>query len=141
MFAGPLWNAIGERRARTARWAGELNRPEIEDWLSRAAVFVSPVLYEPFGVTVRDAARAGAALVLSDIQIHREQWDRCALFVDPLDPASIDEAINRFACDDTTRSRLARAARLRAAEAPLSAQVESFLIAYGDAETARAAAI
>ena len=37
--------------------------------------------FEPFGLAVLEAARAGCALVLSDIATFRELWDGAALFV------------------------------------------------------------
>ena len=50
---------------------------------ARATVFVSLARYEPFGLAVLEAARAGCALVLSDIPTFRELWDGAAIFVDP----------------------------------------------------------
>ena len=35
--------------------------------MSRAAIFFSPALYEPFGLGVLEAAARGCALVLADI--------------------------------------------------------------------------
>lgn len=44
-------------------------------------VFASMARYEPFGLAVLEAARAGMALVLSDTPSFRELWDGAAIFV------------------------------------------------------------
>jgi glycosyltransferase involved in cell wall biosynthesis len=53
-----------------------------------ATVFASLARYEPFGLSVLEAALAGMRLVLSDIPSFRELWDGAAIFVrngdDPL---------------------------------------------------------
>ena len=46
-----------------------------------ATVFASMARYEPFGLAVLEAARAGMALVLSDTPGFRELWDGAAIFV------------------------------------------------------------
>ena len=43
-----------------------------------APIFVSVARYEPFGLSVLEAAQAGCALVLSDIPTFRELWDGAA---------------------------------------------------------------
>lgn len=48
-----------------------------------ATVFASLARYEPFGLSVLEAARAGLRLVLSDIPSFRELWDGVARFVPP----------------------------------------------------------
>ena len=63
---------------------GSLSPLEMARWYQRASIFVSASRYEPFGLTVLEAAQAGAALVLSDIPTFRELWSDAALFV-PLD--------------------------------------------------------
>ena len=61
-------------------WLGILDAAGLQDMMARTAVFVSPALYEPFGLAVLEAAQAGCALVLSDIPTFRELWDGAALF-------------------------------------------------------------
>ena len=45
--------------------------------MQRAEVFVSPAVYEPFGLTVLEAAAAGCALVLADHAEPARIMDRC----------------------------------------------------------------
>ena len=47
-----------------------------------AAVFASLARYEPFGLSVLEAALSGMRLVLADIPSFRELWDGAAIFVD-----------------------------------------------------------
>lgn len=60
---------------------GNLDEPALAAEHARAAVFASVPRYEPFGLTVLEAAQAGMALVLSDIPSLRELWDGAAAFV------------------------------------------------------------
>ncbi len=55
---------------------------------AEATVFASLARYEPFGLSILEAAQAGLRLILSDIPSFRELWDGAARFV-PLgaDPA------------------------------------------------------
>jgi hypothetical protein len=78
---------------------GALPPPQMRREMERASIFVSPALYEPFGLSVLEAARAGCALVLSDLPSFRELWSGAALFVDPVDPAAVRQALRKL-CDD-----------------------------------------
>jgi glycogen synthase len=82
--------------------------------MDRAAIFVLPARYEPFGLSALEAALRGAALVLGDIPSLREVWGNAALYVRPDDEAGLAEAISKLAGDDSLRAELADAANLRA---------------------------
>jgi glycosyltransferase involved in cell wall biosynthesis len=90
---------------------GELPHNEAMILLAQAAIFVSPSLYEPFGLAPLEAARSGSALVLADIATYRELWDGAALFADARDPDAFADIINRLARDPAHRCELARRAR------------------------------
>lgn len=68
---------------------GFLNRDEMAQWLRRANVYVAPARYEPFGLAILEAARAGCALVLGDIPSLREVWGDAAVYV----PSDNEEAL------------------------------------------------
>jgi glycosyltransferase involved in cell wall biosynthesis len=91
-------------------WLGQLPHSEVRGHLQHAAIFVSPALYEPFGLSVLEAAAAGCALVLSDIPTFRELWSDPALFVDPDDSQALHQVLAELCADRTRRSRLQRAA-------------------------------
>lgn len=54
------------------RLLGQVSRAELLTWFRTATVFVSLSRHESFGLTVLEAAGAGAAVVASDIPAHRE---------------------------------------------------------------------
>jgi len=93
---------------------GELASREFSDWLGRAAIFVHPARYEPFGLAVLEAALAGCALVLGDIASLREIWRDTALYVPANDPAAIRAALEHLIESPVRRRALANAARQRA---------------------------
>jgi glycosyltransferase involved in cell wall biosynthesis len=84
-----------------ARTLGRLAPGEVADHMARAAIYAFPAKYEPFGLSVLEAAAAGCALVLGDIPSLRENWEDAALFgLDHLprlvsDPALRDEYASR----------------------------------------------
>ncbi|MFT6533710.1 MAG: glycosyltransferase involved in cell wall biosynthesis [Limimaricola cinnabarinus] len=99
-----------------AQAEGSVGHPVLRAVAARAGVFLSPSLYEPFGLAALEAASAGAALVLADIPTYRELWDEAALFADPRDPAALAAAANRLARDADLRGRLGAAALERAGD-------------------------
>jgi glycosyltransferase involved in cell wall biosynthesis len=93
---------------------GELSHSELRARMQRAAIFVSPARYEPFGLSVLEAAHAGCALVLSDIPTFRELWNEAALFVHPDDIEGLRRSLADLCSDQRKRSLLQRAASRRA---------------------------
>ena len=93
---------------------GELSEERIGGILAARPVYASAALYEPFGLSVLEAAQAGCALVLSDIATHRELWDGAALFVEPDDDAAFAAAFRQLLRDRVRRNDLAERAQLRA---------------------------
>jgi glycogen synthase len=73
--------------------AGPVSAAELAGLRRRAAVFAAPALYEPFGLSILEAARAGCSLVLGDIPSLRELWDGAARFVHPEDSEALAAAI------------------------------------------------
>jgi len=134
LMAGSVASPGGQRiHLREARWLGELPHPELCKLLSRAAIFCSPSLYEPFGLAPLEAASAGAALVLADIPTYRELWEGAALFASPTVAAEFAACLNRLADDGRLRRQLGDEAARRAAKFTLSAQLEGVVAAYADA--------
>jgi len=117
----PVWVA-GEARhpgggtacARGVRCAGRLAPAELAAWLGRASIYALPARYEPFGLSVLEAALAGCALVVGDIPSLREVWGDAASFVAPGDDAALESAL-RALMEDPARCRdMARRARCHA---------------------------
>ncbi|MES2521078.1 MAG: glycosyltransferase family 4 protein [Gemmatimonadota bacterium] len=109
---------------------GSLTTRALSSWFKRAAVFALPSKYEPSGLTVLNAARAGCALVLGDIPALRELWDGAALFVPTDDEAAVASALQSLIDDPQQRAVLARAARQRALTYGYERCVREYLLAY-----------
>jgi glycosyltransferase involved in cell wall biosynthesis len=88
---------------RGIRHLGFLDQALLWEWYHRAAVFVLPSLYEPFGLAALEAAQAGCALVLSDIPSLREIWADAAVFVEPEDHEALAREVNRLLDDSPLR--------------------------------------
>ena len=111
-MAGPLTAADGVQVALNhAAALGPLPHDETLALVQGAGVFVSPSLYEPFGLAAVEAARAGVPLVLSDIPTYRELWEGAALFFPPRDAAALAAAVNRLARHPDLRARMGAAGR------------------------------
>lgn len=125
--------AAGDGCARApVRGLGALGPREMRGWLARAAIFALPALYEPFGLSVLEAALAGCALVLGDIESLRENWDGAALFASPRDADSFAEQIQRVIRDGRLRERLRSAAMERGRQFPAARMVDAYLNVYND---------
>ena len=93
---------------------GEISHSELGARMQDAAIFVSPACYEPFGLSVLEAAGAGCALVLSDIPTFRELWDGAAIFVAPDDVSELRKVLADLCNNQSKRVRLQQAALRRA---------------------------
>lgn len=113
--AGPTGGPNGARIALcNLETLGELAHARLRSLLAARPVYASAALYEPFGLSVLEAAQAACALILSDIATHRELWSEAAIFVDPEDDQGFARAMAGLLEDETERRRLGEAARQRA---------------------------
>ncbi|HLG97597.1 MAG TPA: glycosyltransferase family 4 protein [Bryobacteraceae bacterium] len=113
---------------------------QLAPWFSRAAIYAAPARYEPFGLSVLEAALAGCALVLSDISSLRENWSGAALFAPAGDGAAFESAIRQLIEDSARRRKLSAAAAARALHFSPSAMANGYLSAYHAASQRFAAA-
>ncbi len=120
------------------RQLGPLDEAALQDWYQRASVFVSMSKYEPFGLSVLEAAQAGCALVLSNVATFRELWNNAALFVPVNDKNALAAAIHWLSHDRRACADLARRASERAAHFSVEGQLEGTLATYRKALTSRA---
>jgi glycogen(starch) synthase len=72
---------------------GVLDSGRLAALRQHAPIYAAPVLYEPFGPGILEAARDGCALVIGDIPSLRELWEDAAIFVDPRDPNGLREVL------------------------------------------------
>jgi glycogen(starch) synthase len=124
-----IWEGWGDR-LQNLRPLGRLAPPDLASWLGRAAIYALPARYEPFGLSILEAALAGCALVLGDVDSLRELWEGSALFVPPADDGRLGEALESLIRDPVRRRRLADASRRRARQFGPDRMAESYLRAY-----------
>jgi glycosyltransferase involved in cell wall biosynthesis len=93
---------------------GLLSTTEISAWLRRASIYAMPARYEPFGLSVLEAALAGCALVLGDLPTLREHWNGRAVFVAPDEPETLKLAVKSLIDNPDLRHTLAMRGRRHA---------------------------
>jgi len=72
------------------------------------SLYVSPSLYEGFGLPIVEAMASGARLLLSDIPAHRENAGDVATYFDQRDPRPIADAIHSTVCAPEDKSNHAQ---------------------------------
>jgi glycosyltransferase involved in cell wall biosynthesis len=116
---------------------GRLAPSDLASRLGHASIYALPARYEPFGLSILEAALAGCALVLGDVESLRELWDGCALFVPPDDDDALETALEGLIRDAVQRRRLARRAGQRALEFTPERMAAEYLQAYREAGAPR----
>jgi glycosyltransferase involved in cell wall biosynthesis len=133
LAAGPLEGPNGARIAlRHIRTLGRLDAAGIAACLAATPVFVSLALYEPFGLSVLEAAQAGCALLLSDIPTFREIWGDAATYVPAADSEACATALRWLAADDAWRAGMGARARAHAARYGADAMTRGMLALYAE---------
>jgi glycosyltransferase involved in cell wall biosynthesis len=130
--AGDPVAKAGEERETAAGLLGRRSPSEVARWMATAAIYALPARYEPFGLSVLEAALSGCALVLGDRPSLRELWDGAAIFVPPGDDDALVAAIEGLAHDDETRTALAERARRRARRYDLAETVAAYVGLYAE---------
>jgi glycogen synthase len=120
----------GEVVAQHVQCLGELPRNALAREFGRAAIYALPARYEPFGLSVLEAALSGCALVLGDIATLREVWGDAALYVAPDDHEALGRTLRRLIDEPQERIRLAAAAQARAQRYTPARMAEATLQAY-----------
>lgn len=95
-------------------FTGQLSHENIISWLSRAGIYLLPVIYEPFGYTFLEAALSNCALITGDIDSMNEIWKDAAVYVDPENASEISSQVNMLMADKYRRQLMADRAHKRA---------------------------
>jgi glycosyltransferase involved in cell wall biosynthesis len=93
---------------------GKLSPGRLARWMSRASIYAAPAYYDPFGISVLQAAFSECALVLGDIPTLRETWGDAAQYVHPDDRHALANTLRELVGDDDQRTMWGRRARARA---------------------------
>ena len=129
--AGSLRSPDGrEVRPANVQALGVLDGQALARELGAASIYALPARYEPFGLSILEAALAGCALVLGDLPSLRETWGEAAVYVPPDDPAALRSQLQRLIARPDERSRLAAAARARALQFTPARMAAAVLQAY-----------
>ena len=112
---------------------GKLPSRKLAGWFERGAVYALPARYEPFGLSVLEAAICRSALVLGDIDSLRELWDGAAIFVPPDDPQALFDALQHVCSDHPHRAALAFQAHRRSTRFSPTLMAAQYLEAYAAA--------
>ncbi|MCC9166200.1 glycosyltransferase family 4 protein [Pontibacter sp. XAAS-A31] len=79
---------------------GKLSEKEVSERLSRASIYALPAKYEPFGLTILEAAMSGCALVVGKAESLVEIWGNAAKYVDPNSADDLRDTINNLIQDE-----------------------------------------
>jgi glycosyltransferase involved in cell wall biosynthesis len=132
-IAGEPRHPSGEQvTARHVRLLGQLPPEAVAAWLRRASIYAFPARYEPFGLSVLEAALAGCAMVVGDLPTLRELWDGAAIFVSPDRPEELRLALEGLVDDSALRQALAMRARRRALQYTPARMGRAYLEVYAD---------
>jgi glycosyltransferase involved in cell wall biosynthesis len=115
------------------RTLGYLATVELFSWMSRASIYCLPAKYEPFGLSILEAALADCALVLGDIDSLREIWSGSAHFVDPNDPEALVETLRELISNRRARAISGEQARKRARLYDPERMTDGYMRAYAAA--------
>jgi glycosyltransferase involved in cell wall biosynthesis len=110
----------------------------MREWFASTSIYALPARYEPFGLSVLEAALSGCALVLGDIASLRELWNGCAVFVRPGNTRELHAALLSLIESPEKRRELGAAARGRARTYSVERMRSGWLEAYGIAADRRA---
>ena len=109
---------------------GTLTPEELASWYGRAAIYALPARYEPFGLSVLEAALSGCALVLGDVPSLREIWGDAACYVPPDDHSRLRERLSDLIWNDAARAELATRAAEVAARLSAESTAQGYLHVY-----------
>ena len=132
-IAGDIGHPSGEKLQTTQLKAlGRVPADEMKQWFSRAAIYALPACYEPFGLSILEAALSGCALVLGDIDSLREIWQGAALFVKPHDSEELFTALNSLINNDKLRLKMADQARRRGLDLDSRHMAKAYMAVYDE---------
>ncbi len=111
---------------------GKLSARDLAPWFERASIYALPARYEPFGLSILEAALSDCALVLGDIPSLRDNWDGAAVFVPPSNSGALKDALCELISNPGLRHEHAARARQVAAAFTPERMAEQYASAYGE---------
>src|SRR5581483_5754591 len=102
--------------SRNVHFMGEQTQEQMQQLLSRSAIYAATSCYEPFGLAPLEAALSGCALVANDIPTFREIWEDAAVYFQRNEPDDLAAVIRKLAEDEALQRRCGSRAYQRARE-------------------------
>lgn len=121
-LASPLGGDVGFHHLHSM---GNCSWQVVQALLALQPIYISPALFEPFGLSVLEAASHGCALVLNDIPTFRELWEGAAIFVDLADQAYVSKLLEALLEDVPRCQEMGDIARRHASRYSLQACAQS----------------
>lgn len=120
---------------------GKLSPQDLRQHFAESAIYAAPARYEPFGLSILEAALCSCALVLSDIPSLRELWDNAAVFVPPNDTDALVRAFDALIDNTVRREEMGLRARERGLHFTVDRMAAGYRAAYADCLAARNAEV
>ena len=111
---------------------GRLAPAQLARRMAQSAIFAAPARYEPFGLTILEAALSNCALVLGDIPSLRELWEGAAVFLHPEDEDQWSNVLNGLSRAPSSAAELGAKARQRALLYSTQRMADAYHRAYGE---------
>ena len=93
-YPGRLFDTVREYGLENEfRLIGMIPYTDIVPLMRASVAVINPSFFEGWSTTVEEAKSVGAALLLSDIRVHREQAPAMCKFFDPHNPVNISEIL------------------------------------------------
>ncbi|MDQ3551532.1 MAG: glycosyltransferase family 4 protein [Bacteroidota bacterium] len=123
-------NAALQTNTENIMYLGSLSSEEIAEHLSTTAIYCLPAKYEPFGLSVLEAALSGCALVLGNIDSLKEIWGNNARYVDTEDSKALADIINELIQNKDLLNEYAKKAFVHAQAFSLNTMAQNYLQLY-----------
>jgi glycogen synthase len=112
------------------KYFGVVGAELLQELFASASIYCLPARYEPFGLSILEAALSRSALVLGDIPSLRELWNGAALFVQPDNKEELKDAIQLLIKSPLLRDELERTAHKRALEYSADSMGDKYFALY-----------
>jgi glycogen(starch) synthase len=109
---------------------GVLSPAEVTRNLAESYIYVLPARYEPFGLSVLEAALSGCLLILSDIPVFRELWGTGAMYFNPLNREGLDHLLSHVFDHPQEYQPITEKAKSRASLFSMQGMVENYITLY-----------
>lgn len=110
------------------RLLGMIPYPHLASLMRASTAMLNPSLFEGWSTTVEEAKAMGTPMLLSDLEVHREQMGEDAIYFDRYSAQSLADALDAF----TPLSEVQRESRVDAAREAALKRVEQFSRDFAD---------